>query len=103
MVKKGDDAVVLWPYYFDATLSRAEGRRVPAALAVRGPDVAWIEVAAKRANVAGDVDPDARAPRIPYEKSGRFLAEKKWPKQKILKAVATEMRESQDRRESRDA
>lgn len=101
MVSKGGDHVVLYPHYFDANLSRAQGRRVGQDVAVSGPDCKWIEVAAKRANLTCTVEDQARAPRLAYEKTGRVLVEKTASKESIVDAVAKQMRESQDRRESR--
>jgi signal recognition particle subunit SEC65 len=98
MVSKGSERFVLWPHYFDARLSHAGGRRVAAAVAVPGPDVRWVEVAAKRAGLSCEVEEDARHPRVPYERSGRVLVAKKGPKQAMLKAVAAEMRASADKR-----
>lgn len=97
MVSKGGDRFVLWPHYFDESRSHRDGRRVPAALAVKSPDVRWVEVAAKRAGLAPDVEEDARHPSVPYEKSGRVLIAKKGGKQASIRAVAEKMRESAER------
>lgn len=101
MVSKGLDRFVLWPAYFDATLSRGEGRRVVEALAVKGPDAAWIEVAARRLGLDPEVEEKARHPSVPYEKVGRVLVARKGPKQATLNQVASKMRESQDTRQAR--
>ena len=47
MVSKGERIVVLYPEYFDASLSRKEGRRVPKRLAVSTPKLEDIEKAAR--------------------------------------------------------
>ena len=98
MVSKGLDRFVLWPHYFDASLSHSEGRRVPAALAVRGPDSRWVEVAAKRAGLSPELEEGAHHPSVPYEKVGRVLIAKNGPKQAAILAVAQQMHASQERR-----
>jgi signal recognition particle subunit SRP19 len=99
MVSKGQDRVVLWPRYFDRSLSRSAGRRVPETLAVRAPDAAWIEAAARKAGFDAEVEDKARDPAVPYERSGRVLVRKSGPKEAIVQKVAERMRESQDQRE----
>ena len=98
MVSKGLDRFVLWPRYFDARLSHAEGRRVPESLAVKAPDARWVETAAKRLHLDPQVEEDARHPSVPYEKSGRVLVARKGSKAKIVQQVAAKMRESQETR-----
>jgi signal recognition particle subunit SRP19 len=98
MVSKGLDRFVLWPHYFDARRSSAQGRRVPASLAVKGPDVDWVQTVAKRLGLDPQVEADARHPSVPYEKSGRVLVARKGPKAAVVRQVAAKMRESQDAR-----
>jgi signal recognition particle subunit SRP19 len=98
MVSKGSDRVVLWPAYFDRSLSRAQGRRVPDALAVKDPDAAWIENAARKVGLDATVEEKATHPSVPYEKVGRVLVAKKGSKEQVLRQVAERMRQSQDAR-----
>lgn len=100
MVSKGLDRFVLWPRYFDRALSRAEGRRVKDALAVKDPDAKWVEVAAKRAGFDPQVEEKAVHPALPYERVGRVLVSRKGGKQGVVDQVAAKMRESQDAREN---
>ena len=99
---KGDDHFVLWPHYFDASLSRAQGRRVPEDLAVKAPDAKWIEVAAKRTHLEPEIDEAAKASRDPYAKAGCVFVARKGSKEQVLEKVAREMRDSQDRRETEE-
>ena len=39
MAYDDDNAIVLWPEYFDISRSRAEGRRLPKSLCVDKPDL----------------------------------------------------------------
>ncbi len=98
MVSKGADRFVLWPHYFDASLSRAEGRRVKAEHAVNGPDAKWIEVTASRLGLDPQLEENARNPANPLEKGGRVLVAKKGSKESVLDAVGAKMRESQESR-----
>ena len=95
MVSRGADRVVLWPCYFDAALSRAQGRRVPADAAVKGPDARFIEVAAKRLHLEPVLEEAARHPSIPYERAGRVLVPKKAGKQAAILLVGRKMHEMQ--------
>ena len=39
MAYDDDNAIVLWPEYFDKNRSRSEGRRLPVELCVENPDL----------------------------------------------------------------
>lgn len=39
MVYDEDNAIVIWPEYFDIDRTRAEGRRLPKSLCIRNPDL----------------------------------------------------------------
>lgn len=102
MVSKGADSVVLWPQYFDRKLSRAEGRRVNAELAVKEPDAKWIEAAARKAGLDAELDEKAKHPSLPYERPGRVLVKKSGGKKEaMLDQVAKLMRETQDAQQPR--
>jgi signal recognition particle subunit SRP19 len=101
MVSKGLDKFVLWPRYFDASLSRASGRRVKAGHAVKDPDAKWIEVAAKRLGLDPELDEAARHPGTPGERTGRVLVARKGKKESVVDQVGAKMRESQDSHEKR--
>ena len=100
MVSKGSDRFVLWPAYFDRERSRAAGRRVPDAIAVRAPDATWIENAARKLGLDPQLEEKATHPSIPYEKAGRVLVAKKGSKEQVLKLVGERMRKSQDERDA---
>jgi len=63
---------VLWPAYFDAELSRAGGRRVPADLAVPRPTVDELAEAVRQVGYDAVVERDVSYPRE-YEPRGRVL------------------------------
>lgn len=91
MVSRDGGKVVLWPSYFDNRLTRSEGRRVPVALAVKGPDAAWIASAAKKAGFAAEIEESVTHPRRPFEKVGRVLIPKSSSKEAVIKAIAERM------------
>ena len=94
MVSRGDDRFVLWPRYFDRKVSRNQGRRVPEALAVKQPDAAWVESAARKSGLDPELEADARDPFVPWRKSGRVLVAKKGSKEQVIKRVAQRMAQS---------
>jgi signal recognition particle subunit SRP19 len=98
MVSKGADKFVLYPRYFDAKLSRADGRRVPESLAVKGPDAGWVENAARKLGLEPVLEEKAAHPSTPLDRSGRVLVNKDGSKQATLVKVAERMRSSQDAR-----
>lgn len=98
MVSKGGQQFVLYPRYFDARLSRADGRRVPESLAVRGPDAQWVENAARKAGLEPQMEEKKAHSSLPSEKGGRVLVAKKGSKESVIRMVAERMRASQDAR-----
>jgi len=100
MVSKGLERFVLWPHYFDAELSRASGRRVGEAIAVKRPDAQFVETAAKRLHLDPELEDKAAHPSVPYERSGRVLVSKKGSKEAVIKLVAAKMHEMQAAHES---
>jgi len=64
---------VLWPAYFDATLSRREGRRVAEDLAVESPTVDEIATAVQQVGYDSVVERDVAYPRQHWEAAGRVL------------------------------
>ncbi|PSQ06786.1 signal recognition particle protein Srp19 [Halobacteriales archaeon QS_6_71_20] len=63
---------VLWPAYFDAAHSRAEGRRVPEDLAVPGPTVDEIAQAVQQVGYDARIERDVAYSRE-FEARGRVL------------------------------
>jgi signal recognition particle subunit SRP19 len=80
---------VIWPAYLDATLSRAEGRRVPEELAVPEPTVEEIAQAVQQVGYDAVIERDTTYPRE-YEPRGRVLVKDADDAQKsdLLQATA---------------
>jgi signal recognition particle subunit SRP19 len=66
---------VIWPAYFDATLSRNDGRRVPLDLAVDEPTVDEIATAVQQVGYDAVVERDAAYPRQHWTDAGRVLVQ----------------------------
>jgi signal recognition particle subunit SRP19 len=63
---------VIWPAFLDADLSRGEGRRVPADVAVAEPTVDEIATAVQQVGYDAVIERDKTYPRE-YEPRGRVL------------------------------
>jgi signal recognition particle subunit SRP19 len=91
MVSKDDNKYVIYPVYFDKTLSRLNGRRVARKYAVEKPSVETIVKAAKLLGLSPILEKNAVHSSTPWKKEGRILIEKKGPKTKLLLQLANRM------------
>ena len=91
MVSKRDGMFVLWPRYFDAARTRAQGRRVPKDIAVESPRAGHIAEAAKTLGLGAELEKDAAHPYEWWEPEGRVLVEKKWSKEETLRKIASRL------------
>jgi len=80
---------VIYPAYFDAALSRSDGRRVPMDLAVEDPEVEEIAKAVQQVGYDAVVERDVTYSRE-YEPRGRVLVQNADDagKSDLLQAVA---------------
>ncbi|MCD6511595.1 MAG: signal recognition particle protein Srp19 [Thaumarchaeota archaeon] len=87
--------LVIWLDYFDSSLSRAEGRRVPISLATKNPNLDRLVKAAR----ALGYEPEgfeARHPKRPWRKSGYIVINKDRSKEKVIKELALAMQRLRD-------
>ena len=93
MPSRKEGLLVLYPEYFDSKLTKKEGRRVPKNLARESPTPEDIARAAEAAD--GKLEPKVEAksahPRWWWEKRGRVLVRKRYPKQRTLIMVAKKL------------
>ena len=82
-----DKAWVLWPEYFDSTLTRASGRKVKKELSVASPTVDMLSKALMRLDIEFKVEADKSYPGDWYAKRGRVLVERSLPKSQLLVKV----------------
>jgi signal recognition particle subunit SRP19 len=83
----------LWPLYFDISISRKKGRRVPKNLAVSSPKMDDLQKAARLVGLDPKVVYDATHPNCPWLKKGLLIVPKTESKNKILKKIAKELSE----------
>ena len=76
MAYDDDNAIVLWPEYFDISRSRAEGRRLPKSLCVDKPDLDIIAKGAMILDLEYKIIEDAAYPYNSNEKNGCVRVEK---------------------------
>lgn len=78
---------ILYPCYFDATLERASGRRVPRTLAVKGPTLQDLERALKRERLAFRAEEKHHPANWP-KREGRLIVAWEGSKEALLRRVA---------------
>jgi len=89
--KNKDKHVILWPEYFDSTLSRKYGRKVPKELAVPRPTQRELLEAATSLGLRAE-PLEGSYPRTWWVKEGPILVEKKGTKRSIMIEVAKALR-----------
>ncbi|PKK81239.1 MAG: signal recognition particle protein Srp19 [Thermoplasmata archaeon HGW-Thermoplasmata-2] len=92
MVSKGEGKLVLWPAYFDVSLSKEEGRRVPKSLAVQNPTLEQMEKACSSLGLNPVRESDKAYSSKWYGASGRILIDDKGPKAQIIKQIAEKIK-----------
>jgi signal recognition particle subunit SRP19 len=83
--------IVLWSVYFDASKSRAEGRRVPKKLAIQSPKLTELQQVAGRMGLQPELKYDAAHPSNPWQKTGMLIFPKTDSKNVILQLMAKEL------------
>jgi signal recognition particle subunit SRP19 len=73
VVSRSEGYFVLYPLYFDGRVTRARGRRVKGALAVRGPSGKAVFEAAKAAGLSPVLEDERHHPSSWFERTGRVL------------------------------
>ena len=78
---------ILYPCYFDVTLQRREGRRVPKNLGVKSPDLPAIEAVLRKMKVPYRLEGHHHPARW-AEREGRIVAEWEGNKEDLIRRVA---------------
>jgi len=89
---RGKGKLRLYPAYFDADLTRSQGRRVAKTQATREPTAEAIERAAQRLQLNPILEPGLTYSRQPWAKTGVVLVDKKMKKTETIDKVAAEMK-----------
>lgn len=91
MVSRDEDKYVIWPIYFDESVSRLDGRRVSKKYSVEKPSAEAIAKAAKSLNLNPILEKDCSYPSRNSKKEGRVLIDKKETKSKLLVKIASRL------------
>ena len=91
MVSRDENKYVIYPLYFDTTVSRLNGRKVAKKYAIEKPSLENIAKAAQSLKLNPIIEKDRIHPSTPWKKEGRILVEKKGPKTKLLIQIANRL------------
>jgi signal recognition particle subunit SRP19 len=91
MVSKNENKYVIYPLYFDRTLSRLHGRKVAKKYAVEKPTLETIAKAAQSLKLNPSLEKNVSHSSTPWKKEGRLLIEKKGPKANLLIQIANRL------------
>ena len=85
---RSDDKFIVYPVYFDKSLSRSEGRRIPKKDAVDKPSIEDLANAAKSLGLHPVIEKNVAHPSIHWKQQGRLLVDKTKSKEMVLKQIA---------------
>ena len=88
MVSRGENKYVVWPIYFDKSISRSSGRKVSLKNAIEKPSIDNIAKAAKALNLNPIIENNSNHPSRNWKKDGRILIDKKDKKPKLLRQIS---------------
>jgi len=91
MVSRDEDKYVVWPVYFDKSVSKLGGRKVPKKHAVEKPSIENIAKAAKSLGFHPVMEKNCAHPSKHWKKEGRVLIDKIGSKSKMLVQIANRM------------
>ena len=91
MVSRDEGKYVIWPVYFDKSVSRLGGRRIPKKYAVEKPSLEEIAKAAKSLDLHTVLEKNCSHPSRHWKKEGRLLIDKKGSKNRILVQIANRL------------
>ncbi|MFX0185279.1 MAG: signal recognition particle subunit SRP19/SEC65 family protein [Candidatus Hodarchaeota archaeon] len=81
----------VFPEYFDKSLSRREGRRLPLSEAIEKPRLLELKLAAEKLGYDYELRDNAAYPRQWWQKKGLILIQKKESKLKTLREISSEI------------
>lgn len=88
---------VVWPSYFDKNLSKKDGRKLPKNLALDHPKFEEIKKALESIEINYQIEKNSKYPKEQGKEGrnlGRFIVEKKFSKNEILRKISKEMRKN---------
>jgi signal recognition particle subunit SRP19 len=91
MVSRNEQKYIVYPMYFDSSLSRLNGRRLGKKNAVEKPTAEAIVKAAGSLGLHPHLEKDRAHPSATWRKEGRVVVDKKGPKTKLLVQIANRL------------
>jgi signal recognition particle subunit SRP19 len=90
---KRRDGFIIWPMYFDASVSRSLYRRVPLSLSVKNPRAEQVTEAARRLGWSAVIEPGEH-PAFWWRKTGKVIVNpgKPMKKSEVIRALAKAMK-----------
>jgi signal recognition particle subunit SRP19 len=88
-----ENAIVLWPSYFDSRVSRAAGRRIPRKDAVEAPSARMVYDAARALGLDCILELERAYPRFWFRREGRVLVEPKMKKTELVSKVSAKLKD----------
>lgn len=83
-MRRDNSHYFVYPEYFDQSLTRKEGRRLPLSLAIENPTLIEIKLAAEKMDYRYEMKKDAAYSRHWWDPKGLILIENKETKQQLL-------------------
>jgi signal recognition particle subunit SRP19 len=90
------DKVIVWPSYFDANKTRAEGRRIAENQAIVSPRILEIQEAATKLGLQPELVPEKGYAKTPWSKQGMLLVEKQGSKEQVIKRIAKQLQKNRN-------
>ncbi|MHA1214916.1 MAG: signal recognition particle subunit SRP19/SEC65 family protein [Candidatus Hodarchaeales archaeon] len=87
-MRRDNSHYFIFPEYFDKSLTRKGGRRVPLSLALEKPTLIELKLAAEKLQYSTEIRKNASFPRHWWDPKGLILVEKKEPKQQLIKNLS---------------
>lgn len=91
MVSRGEEKYVVWPIYFDKSISRRSGRKVSIKNAVEKPSIENIAKIAKALGLNPIIENNSNHPSRYWKKEGRILIDRKETKSKLLRQISNRL------------
>lgn len=88
---RSDDKFMMYPLYFDKSLSRKMGRRVSKKDAVDKPSIEDLANAAKSLGLHPVLEKEVCHPSVHWKQQGRILVDKSKPKETLIKQIASRL------------
>ena len=92
MAKPQDNMFIIWPEYFDSTITRAKGRRMPKALSVPTPNAEELFQIARKLGLSPVLEKEKSHPAKWMNTNGRIKVPKKYTKTQTMKMIAEKLK-----------